>query len=135
MYTLEVGDDRLVPVNEEDAECIVARLEIVIAENMGNILKEVNLGCRSYREDGVAILQQFLTSESPIYIHLVPDRHPYPNPGYRTESPIYFIQFTWYQTDILTPTLGTGQNYPCNHQYNHPYILCNHQYNHPYILV
>jgi hypothetical protein len=53
-------------------------------------------------------------------IHLVPDRHPYPNPRYRTESPIYsvhFIQFPWYQTDILTPTLGTGQNHP----YNHPY--------------
>jgi hypothetical protein len=25
---------------------------------------------------------------------------------------VHFIQFTWYQTDILTPTLGTGQNHP-----------------------
>jgi hypothetical protein len=24
---------------------------------------------------------------------------------------VHFIQFTWYQTDILTPTLGTGQNH------------------------
>jgi hypothetical protein len=48
MYTLEVGGDQLVPVNEEEAECIVARLEIAIAKNMGNILNEVNLGCRSY---------------------------------------------------------------------------------------
>jgi hypothetical protein len=57
MYTLEVGGDRLVPVDEEEAEHIVARLEIVVAKNMGNILNEVNLGCRSYQEDGVAILQ------------------------------------------------------------------------------
>jgi hypothetical protein len=57
MYTLEVGGDQLVPVNEEKAERIVARLEIAIAENMGNILNEVNLGCRSYQEDSVAILQ------------------------------------------------------------------------------
>jgi hypothetical protein len=63
MYTLEVGGDQLVPVNEEEAECIVAHLEIAVAKNMGNILNEVNLGCRSYREDGVAILQRFLTFE------------------------------------------------------------------------
>jgi hypothetical protein len=31
---------------------------------------------------------------------------------------VHFVQFTWYQTDILTPTLGTGQNHTYN---NHPY--------------
>jgi hypothetical protein len=25
---------------------------------------------------------------------------------------VHFIQFTWYQTDILTATLSTGQNHP-----------------------
>jgi uncharacterized protein YifN (PemK superfamily) len=27
---------------------------------------------------------------------------------------VHFVQFTWYQTDILTPTLGTGQNHTYN---------------------
>lgn len=56
-YALVVGGDRLVPVDAEEARSIVTRLTVVVAENEGKTLTEVNLGCRTYREDGVAVLQ------------------------------------------------------------------------------
>ena len=62
-YALEVGGDRLVPVDAEEAERIVERWAIVVAENEGNILNKVNLGCRTYREDGVPVIQRFLTPQ------------------------------------------------------------------------
>jgi Ran GTPase-activating protein 1 len=62
-YALVVGGERLKPVDAEEAQRIVDDLAIVVAENEGKLLNEVNLGCRSYREDGVAILAQFLTQE------------------------------------------------------------------------
>jgi hypothetical protein len=34
MYTLEVGGDQLVPVDEEEVECIVAHLEIAVAKKI-----------------------------------------------------------------------------------------------------
>ena len=56
-YALVVGGERLKPVDAEEAQRIVDDLAIVVAENEGKLLNEVNLGCRSYREDGVAILR------------------------------------------------------------------------------
>jgi hypothetical protein len=62
-YALVVGGRQLVPVGAKESRRIVARLASVVAKNSGKTLIEVNLGCRTYREDGVAILKDFFHPE------------------------------------------------------------------------
>lgn len=62
-YALVVGGDRNIPVDAEEAQHIVDRLAVVVAENEGKILTTVNLGCRTYREDGVTVLQDFFSPD------------------------------------------------------------------------
>jgi hypothetical protein len=49
-------------------------------------------------------------------IHLVPDRHPYLNPRYRTESPIYSVQDRI--THIITHIMLHVQGVPVPYERN-----------------
>jgi len=62
-FALVAEGRRTTPVTGEEAVRIVNGFREVCAENEGRVLTSVDLSCRTYREDGVAMIAAFLTPE------------------------------------------------------------------------